>query len=86
MNRLLIASTSTHQPDVVVFSGSGPMTLDPLSKKIQGKAFMVRPFFFRAAVTLTLLQSSKVSKLRDETREQRQNGTADATDDEDDEV
>ncbi len=40
--RVLIASTPTHKPDVVIFSGSGPKTSEPLSKKIQGNAFMVR--------------------------------------------
>ena len=43
-------------------------------------------FFFRTAFTLPRLKSSKVSKLRDETQEQRGNATADATDDEDDEL
>ena len=43
-------------------------------------------FFFRAAFTLHRLESSKVSKLRDETQEQRGKGTAGATDDEDDEL
>jgi hypothetical protein len=42
--------------------------------------------FFRAAFTLPRLKSSKVSKLRDETQEQRGKGTADATDDEDEEL
>lgn len=84
---MLIASTSTHKPDVVIFSGTGPKTSEPLSKKLQGKAFMVCSFlFFRAAFTLPRLKSSKVSKLRGEAQEQMGNGTADATDDEDDEL
>jgi len=85
---MLIASTSTHKPDVVIFSGTGPKTSEPLSKKLQGKAFMVRSFLLSRYFHLTLprLQSSKVSKLRDETQEQRGNGTTDATDDEDDEL
>jgi hypothetical protein len=84
---MLIASTSTHKPDVVIFSGAGPKTSEPLSKKLQGKAFMVRSFLLSCYFHLTSrLKSSKVSKLRDETQEQRGKGTADATDDEDDEL
>jgi len=88
MERMLIASTSTHKPDVVIFSGTGPKTSEPLSKKLQGKAFMVRSFLISHYLNLTLprLKSSKVSKLRDETQEQRGKDTADATDDEDDEL
>ena len=83
----MIASTSTHKPDVVIFSGAGPKTSEPLSKKLQGKAFMVRLIlFFCAAFILPRLKSSKVSKLRDDTQEQKGNGTADVTDDEDDDL
>jgi hypothetical protein len=83
-----IASTSAHKPDVVIFSGTGPKTSEPLSKKLQGKAFMVRSFLLSYYLNLTLprLKSSKVSKLRDETQEQKGKDTADATDDEDDEL
>ena len=85
--RMLIASTSTHKPDVVVFSGAGPKTSEPLlSKKLQSKAFMVRSVLLSRCFTLPRLKSSKVSKLREDTQEQKGNGTADATDDEDDEV
>ncbi|KAF8484948.1 hypothetical protein DFH94DRAFT_689310 [Russula ochroleuca] len=66
----LEASTSIHKPDVVVFSGYGSKTLEPLSKKMQGKAFM----------------SSNVSKLRDATQEERKTRTAESIDDEDDEL
>jgi len=66
----LEASTSTHIPDVVIFSGDKPKTLEPLSKKTQSKAFM----------------SSNISKLRDTTQEQRENRTADPTSDEDNEL
>jgi hypothetical protein len=51
--RMLIASTSTHKPDVVIFSGTGPKTSEPLSKKLQGKAFMVRSFLLSRGFHLT---------------------------------
>jgi hypothetical protein len=47
--RVLIASISTHKPDVVIFSGSGAKISEPLSKKIQGNAFMVRSFLLSRA-------------------------------------
>jgi hypothetical protein len=47
------ASTSTHKPDVVIFSGTGPTTSEPLSKKLQGKAFMVRSFLLSLCFHLT---------------------------------
>ena len=48
-----LASTSTHKPDVVIFSGTGPKTLEPLSKKLQGKTFMVRLFILSRSFHLT---------------------------------
>jgi hypothetical protein len=51
--RMVIASTSTHKPDVVIFSGTGPKTSEPLSKKLQGKAFMVRSFLLSRCFHLT---------------------------------
>ena len=84
---MLIVSTSTHKPAVVIFSDTGPKTSEPLSKKLQGKAFMVRSFLLFALLSpLPRLKSSKVSKLKDETQEQRGKGTADAADDEEDEL
>ena len=82
---MLIASTSTHKPDVVIFSGPGPKASEPLSKKLQGKAFMVRSFLLLLCFTLTRLKSSKVSKLREERQEQKGKGTADATGDDEEE-
>ena len=86
-DRVLIASTSSHKPDVVIFSGYGPKTLEPLSKKMQGKAFMVRSFLLSRCCHLdSPLKSSNVSKLRDATQEERKARTADSISDEDDEL
>lgn len=52
----------------------------------QGIHGAFRFFFLRAAFISPCLKSSKVSKLRDEAQEQMGNGTANATDDEDDEL
>ena len=48
-----LASTCTNKPDVVIFSGTGPKTLEPLSKKLQGKTFMVRLFILSRSFYLT---------------------------------
>ena len=80
----LIASTSIHKPDVVVFSGYGPKTLEPLSKKMQGKAFMVCSFLYSRCCHLdSPLKSSNVSKLRDVTQEEKKARTADSNGEDD---
>jgi hypothetical protein len=75
-----------HKPDVVIFSGDKPKTLEPLSKKMQSKAFMVRLFLLSRHCHLDTPKSSNISKLRDATQEQRENSTADPITDEDDEL
>ena len=85
---LIATSTSVHKPDVVVFSDFGRKTSESsLSKKTQGKSFMVRSLqLSRLLSPQPPSKSSKVSKLRDETQEQGTNGTSDPADDEDDEL
>ncbi|KAI9512166.1 hypothetical protein F5148DRAFT_1164425 [Russula earlei] len=61
--------TPIHKPDVVVFPGYGSKASESPSKRMQGKAFM----------------SSRISKLKDETQDQRTDGTTDPVDEEDDE-
>src|SRR5712691_4470983 len=88
---MLLASTSVHKPDVIVFSGFGTVTSEQSSsKKMQRKYFIVRLFssptsaFSTASTSLKALKSSKVSKLRDNLKGQDQTtmGTSDSVDNE----